>query len=250
MASRGYSAWQRVKKGLQNPVSVPAYVVGRLFPASSWGPSWRRDDGFITFEVGGFAGGSPSRAELCARDYHEATQIRRLLGERTYERSLEIGCGYGRVTGWIADHARRSAAVEPNGEVLAQAERLYPDVEFHRTLADDMPFADGSFDLVVSWAVLGHVTPEAIEPVADEVRRVLADDGTLLLCERTSGEPGAASWVRSQAEYEALFAPYEVVESEPRSTEPTFEYARTMEAMRLDAHRRPGASAASPDRGP
>lgn len=221
-------------KGLRHPHHVPEYLIGRLFPSSSIGPNWRREDGIITFATGGFAGGSPSRPALCARIHREATQIDRLLGDREYDSALEVGCGYGRMTGWIASHAGDLTAVEPNERALAAARRLYPEVDFTATSADSLPYSSDDFDLVVSWAVLGHVPPEAIEPTAREIRRVLDGTGTLLLCEKTRGESGSAAWVRSPEEYEALFAPFRVVESETRSTEPGFDHARKMEAMRLE----------------
>ena len=100
---------------------IPPYLLGRLFPNSRWGPEWRRENGFVTFEDGGFAGGSPTRPELSARIYYEVSQIRESLGERQFDRSLEVGCGYGRLSGWIAEYAEDAVAIEPNTDALEQA---------------------------------------------------------------------------------------------------------------------------------
>ncbi|MFC6836140.1 class I SAM-dependent methyltransferase [Halomarina ordinaria] len=226
-----------VRKGYREPGKVPGYLLGRLFPGSRWGPGWVREDGYITFREDSLTGGSPSRPEFSARVYHEATQIERLLDGREYDRALEIGCGYGRLVGWVASHADEAAAIEPNAEALAAARRAYPEVDFEVALADDIPYPDDHFDLVVAWAVLGHIPPGTIERAAREIRRVLRDDGTLLLCERTSGDSASGVWVRSRGDYEALFDPFAVVAAEERAAEPSFEYARYMETMRLDAPR-------------
>lgn len=223
-----------LKKGLKHPTQVPPHVVGRLLPNSRWGPSWYRENGFITFDDGEFAGGAPSRAELSARIFYEAGQLESVLAGRGYERSLEIGCGYGRLSGWISRFAERAVAIEPNAEVVDQAEVLYPDVEFHETTADDLPFEDDRFDLGVSWSVLSHVPPDSIEDAAAETVRVLRPDATLVLCEKTRGEEAAASWPRPASAYERLFDPFEVTSVSKRRTEPTFSYGDRYDLLVLE----------------
>lgn len=218
-------------RGVRNPNQVPPYVLGLLFPASRWGPNWRAENGVITFEDGGFAGGSPGRPELSARIYREVRQLEALVGDRHYDRSLEVGCGYGRLTGWISEYASETVGVDPDGEALETAGTLYPDVRFVETVAQSLPFAPGSFDLVVSWSVLQHVSPDAIDDVVAELRRVCTDDATLVLCELTAGEPGRASWPRSRAEYDALFGPFDLVDSVNRPAERTFSYAQYADTM-------------------
>lgn len=233
-----------VKKGLRNPRQVPPFLLGQLFPNSNWAPNWRREDGYVMFEDGGFAGGSPSRPELSARIYREVQQLREVLADTQYERSLEIGSGYGRLSGWIADHADEAVGVDPNEEAIKIARTMYPEITFHVMGAEDLPFPDDHFDLFVSWSVLQHVPPESIGGVAAEVRRVLTDDATVVLCEKTRGDPGRTSWVRSTAEYESLFAPCELRTRAKRPGEPTFEYSEYSETMVLNttATPPPGAS--------
>lgn len=218
-------------KALRDPKRVPPAVLGLLFPNSRWGPNWRRNGEYVLFEDGGFAGGDPSRTELSVRIYREVELLRELLGEERFDRSLEVGCGYGRLSGWISNHADASVAIDPDREAVEVARRMYPELEFVATGANTLPFRDDSFDLVVSWAVLQHVSPNAIERAADEVRRVLADGGTLVLCERTRGESGRVSWVRSVREYESLFAPFALQSRTARPAESTFDYADSSETM-------------------
>ena len=222
-----------VKKGISDPTRIPPYLLGRLFPNSRWGPEWRREGGFVTFEDGGFAGGSPTRPELSARIYYEVNKIRESLGDRQFDRSLEVGCGYGRLSGWIAEYADEAVAIEPNAEALEQAKVLYPDIEFREALAGDLPFSDDLFDLLVSWSVLTHVDPKKIEGAAAELKRVATEDATFLLCEQTTGERSPANWSRPQAEYERLFEPYRIVKTGDRGTEPTHSYGEQLDTMVL-----------------
>lgn len=224
-----------VRKGVRNPEQVPPFVLGRLFPDSRWSPDHRHEDGFVTFEDGGFAGGSPTRAELSARIHEEAAAIDAALGDAAFDRSLEIGCGYGRVSEWFADRADRAYAVEPNTDALAQARDLHPDIRLAASVAEQLPFPDDSFDLVASWIVLSHVRPGNVEAAADELLRVLAPDGVLLACEHTTGQPGTATWPRSLDEYAAMFDPLELVHTGGRGTEPTFDYADRTTTMVFEA---------------
>lgn len=234
-----------VRKGLRNPTRIPPFLLGRAFPDSRWGPEWRREDGFVTFEDGGFAGGSPSRPELSARIYYEVCELRKALGDRAFDRSLEVGCGYGRLSGWIADYAGEAVAIEPNADALAQAEVLYPEIEFHEALAGELPFADDEFDLVVSWSVLTHVPPDRIESAVADLVRVATDDATICICEQTRGEQSPASWPRSQSTYERLFDPFEIVRTGKRGSEPTHDYSDRLDRMVLEREVRSEAIPAS-----
>jgi ubiquinone/menaquinone biosynthesis C-methylase UbiE len=154
---------------------------------------------------------------------------------REGDAALEVGCGYGRLSGWFADRADDHVAVEPNRDAVGQAADLYPDIEFAAGVADALPFPDDSFDLVTSWIVLSHVQPGHVEAAASELVRVLRDDGVLLACEHTAGQPGTAVWPRSPDEYRELFAPLALTHTGPRGTEPTFEYADRTTSMLFEA---------------
>lgn len=223
-----------LKKALREPHKVPPFVLETLFPDSRWGPNWRRENGYITFEDGGFAGGDPSRPEFSARIYYEVDRLRAVLGDASYDRSLEVGCGYGRVSGWIADFAAESVAVDPNEDALERAEPLYPNIEFRRALADDLDFPDDHFDLVVAWTVFTHIPPDTLEASARELKRVTSPGGTIVLTEHTDGERGRIAWPRSKERYESLFEPYEVTAAreDPRGT--TYSADTQMEVFALE----------------
>jgi SAM-dependent methyltransferase len=104
---------------------------------------------------------------------------------------LEIGAG----TGYFglnlarAGLADRITATDISPGMLAaldaNARRLGIDARTVRTEAERLPFADGSFDLVVGHAVLHHI-PD-LESATREFVRVLRPGGTIAFC----GEPSA-----------------------------------------------------------
>lgn len=101
---------------------------------------------------------------------------------------LELGCGTGKNTEWLAAHARQVVALDFSEGMLARArERLQragvgERVRFVRhDVRDPLPVADGSADVVVGNLVLEHVRDLA--PVFAEAARALRPGGRLWLCE-------------------------------------------------------------------
>jgi SAM-dependent methyltransferase len=91
---------------------------------------------------------------------------------------LDYGCGYGDLTEAIArTHLVQGVDVDP--ERVAFAAREYAPLRFSVCGPRRLDFADGSFDIVTSVAVI-HFAPDPAEHLR-EVRRVLRDGGSLLL---------------------------------------------------------------------
>ena len=118
-------------------------------------------------------------------------KLRRALGRPPphFERALEIGAG----TGYFTFNLLRAGTI---GEAVASdispgmlralegsAERLGISVETVCAEAGELPFEDGSFDLVFGHAVLHHL-PD-LDRAFSELIRVLRPGGTLAFC----GEP-------------------------------------------------------------
>jgi SAM-dependent methyltransferase len=95
-------------------------------------------------------------------------------------RVLDAACGEGYGTALLAAAGARSATgVDLDERTIAHAEGRHPGAKFVRADVRQLPFEDGAFDLVVSFETIEHVRdPEA---VLDEFRRVLADDGLLIV---------------------------------------------------------------------
>ena len=107
------------------------------------------------------------------------------IGVRTNGRDvLELGCGTGKNTAWLAAEARTLVALDFSAGMLARArERVgSAHVRFvQHDIREPWPAADGTADLVVGNLVLEHV--EDLTSVYDEAVRVLRSDGQLLFCE-------------------------------------------------------------------
>ena len=104
---------------------------------------------------------------------------------------LELGCGTGLNTEWLATQAGHVVATDVSAEMLSRAQkRLGSDesVTIQRLdAAEPWPFETGRFDAVVATLMLEHV--EALGPVFREARRVLRDGGGVLSRRTTSDPP-------------------------------------------------------------
>jgi SAM-dependent methyltransferase len=203
-------ALRKLRAKATHPRDLGEAVLRRIVPASPrFGFPWvQQADGAVTFRERGFVA-APGPSALLARHNHETRRIRRELAGARIGRSLELGCGFGRLSMVFAELSDAHVAVDINESALASARAAYPDVVFEQVSPSRLPFPDDDFDLVCSWTVLQHVRPDMIRAVCDEVLRVLAPAGTLLLCEETR-EPeaeGVHTWHRTVQDYEELFAP-------------------------------------------
>lgn len=84
--------------------------------------------------------------------------------------TLDVGTGTGVFAEAFAGASLRVAGIDPNAGFLDVARHLVPKGEFAEGVAEKLPFADGSFDLVFLGQVL-HETDDPAEALR-EARRV------------------------------------------------------------------------------
>ena len=112
----------------------------------------------------------------------EEAFVREQLGSVRGVAVLDLGCGTGRHSLWLASAGAVVTALDFSEGMLAQA-RLKPGADAVQfvlhDLEDRFPFENGSFDRVVSGLVLEHV--KDLDHFFFEVRRVLRPEGRAVL---------------------------------------------------------------------
>jgi ubiquinone/menaquinone biosynthesis C-methylase UbiE len=111
--------------------------------------------------------------------------------KRPAESVLDLGCGNGRHAMYFARQGFKASGIDVSDQAVAWANdwasREGLEVDFRVGDIRALPFADQSFDVVVSHGVLDHVPMETAQKAAAEVHRVLRPNG-LFYCDLRSTE--------------------------------------------------------------
>jgi ubiquinone/menaquinone biosynthesis C-methylase UbiE len=94
---------------------------------------------------------------------------------------LDIACGEGYGAKLLSEVANQVVGVDISEETIKYAEKKYSskNLEFKVGSADEIPFEDNFFDVVVSFETIEHL--ENHEGMISEIKRVLKDDGLLII---------------------------------------------------------------------
>jgi SAM-dependent methyltransferase len=107
------------------------------------------------------------------------------LPEGSGARLLDIGCNWGRWSIAASRRGYRAIGVDPGLEAVEAAYRVSRDLkapaDFVVSDGRNLPFPDGSFDVVFSYSVLQHFSKEDARACIREAARVTRPGGTVLI---------------------------------------------------------------------
>jgi SAM-dependent methyltransferase len=118
-------------------------------------------------------------------------------------RALDVGCGPGALTAELVRRLGAAAvsAVDPSEPFVTAAGERNPDVTVRRAAAEELPFADETFDAALAQLVVHFMA----DPVAGlrEMARVTRDGGVVAACVWDHGGgagPVSSFWAAVRAE--------------------------------------------------
>jgi predicted TPR repeat methyltransferase len=114
----------------------------------------------------------------------EAIALREMLSDIRFESCLEVGCGTGKNTQWLADRSALITGVDFSNEMLAKAREKISSSKVTFISADitkDWTFISTQYDLISFSLVLEHI--EFLEPVFSKATKALKAGGHLYLGE-------------------------------------------------------------------
>jgi SAM-dependent methyltransferase len=105
-------------------------------------------------------------------------------------KGLDVGCGTGALATRLAEAGYEMAGVDPSEGMLEVLRARAPAIRAIRASGTALPFADDSFDLVVSVAVMHHVAnPEEVSRTLAEMVRVAKPSGRILIWDHNPRNP-------------------------------------------------------------
>jgi SAM-dependent methyltransferase len=111
-----------------------------------------------------------------------AVQFAQLAGLRAGQRVLDVGCGPGALTAELVQRLGPGsvAAVDPSPSFVAAIRDRFPQISVYRATAEQLPFADQTFDAALAQLVVHFMT----DPIAGlaEMARVTRPGGVVAAC--------------------------------------------------------------------
>jgi SAM-dependent methyltransferase len=123
--------------------------------------------------------------------------MRARIAARGFASALDVGCGEGRFCRIMRQHGISTVGIDPTSALLDRARHLDPTGDYRCACAEELPFPDEQFDLVISYLSLIDIADA--ERAISEMARVLKRGGTLVIANLTSFASAAATgWVRDE----------------------------------------------------
>ena len=98
-----------------------------------------------------------------------------------HDETLEIGCGPGRITAFLAALGLSPTGLDLSPAMLEMATGHYPNLNFALGSMSSLPFADDSFSGLVAWYSIIHVPDKDLSTAFAEAARVLRPGGLFQL---------------------------------------------------------------------
>ncbi len=98
----------------------------------------------------------------------------------TAQKVLDVGCGEGRFCRILRERGYAPVGIDPIEHFVATAKSQDPAGEYQIGAVEALPFADASFDCLVSYLTLLDFTD--LDTAMDEMVRVLRPGGWLIAC--------------------------------------------------------------------
>ena len=111
-----------------------------------------------------------------------AVQFANLADVRAGQRALDVGCGPGALTARLMQRLGTQAvsAIDPSASFVSAIRARFPELDVRSGVAEQLPFADASFDVVLAQLVVHFMT----DPVLGlaEMTRVTRLGGLVAAC--------------------------------------------------------------------
>jgi SAM-dependent methyltransferase len=93
----------------------------------------------------------------------------------------DLGCGPGQIARYMHRQGVETLGVDLSPRMVAEAQRLNPDIHFHQGDMLSLPDADNSWGGIAAFYCILHIPREQVVDALREIKRLLKPGGVLLL---------------------------------------------------------------------
>lgn len=93
----------------------------------------------------------------------------------------DMGCGPGQIARYLHRQGVKTLGVDLSAKMVAEAQRLNPEIHFHQGNMLSLPDPDNSWGGIAAFYCIIHIPREQIVEALREMRRVLKPGGILLI---------------------------------------------------------------------
>ena len=100
----------------------------------------------------------------------------------------DLGCGPGQIARYLHRQGVKTLGVDLSPRMIAEAQRLNPEIHFHQADMLALPDADNSWGGIAAFYCIIHIPRERVVDALREMKRVLQPGGMLLVTFHIGGE--------------------------------------------------------------
>lgn len=93
----------------------------------------------------------------------------------------DLGCGPGQIARYLHRQGVKTLGVDLSPKMVAEAQRLNPEIHFHQGDMLSLPDSDNSWGGIAAFYSIIHIPREQVVDALREMRRVLKPGGILLI---------------------------------------------------------------------
>ena len=96
---------------------------------------------------------------------------------------LDLGCGVGQTDVFLANRFKRLSGIDIASESVENARLLNPTVDYQVYDGSNLPFVEGTFDIVFTICVIHHLQLTQRKTFISEMKRVTKHGGVIMIFE-------------------------------------------------------------------
>lgn len=120
--------------------------------------------------------------------------LEQILSDQQGKAILDLGCGEGRYSRILQGNGAVVTGIDPVPQFITRARSLDSVSTYVEGRAEELPFEDSSFDMVLSY--LSIVDIADLRAASQEIARVIRDQGELIIVSISNVASTTPSWVK------------------------------------------------------